>query len=164
MERQLIRAQTIANRTTANKVIVVLRAKSSGRFTYAQLARMDHPYALRHFMGQSVTTYAGKMKLVSFPGVDTHIRNNVPYGDTGIINSQSGVFKACWIRVETAMGSGVIAQTVWNCAPYAQALEKGIPQLTINRPILKFAVAYVSENYANILSNEIEKVLDRILG
>lgn len=96
--------------------------QSSGKFTRKRLAKLGHPYGVRQ---------AGKMSKL-YPG-----RLDIPYGDPAKINIQTGEFYLDWRwSVAVIKGDNMISY-ITNIAPYADKLAKGIPDLTIARPLIE---------------------------
>jgi len=74
------------------------RRRSSGRYSLAELARMDHPYARRH----------GSPRL-----------------DASTINVQSGVFRSAWRSDDPRAGEAPIAGRIFNDSAVADYLDNG---------------------------------------
>jgi hypothetical protein len=101
---------------------------SSGKKSRKQLAKLGHPYAVRNM---------GKLE----PG-KPH-RMNVPYGDPAKINVQSGTFYLSWVIEKPKTNGDAMNSAIKNIAPYASRLEKGIPGLTMPRPIMEKVIQSV---------------------
>lgn len=102
---------------------------SSGKFKAKRLAKLGHPYAVRN---------AGKMSVLR-PG-----RLDVPYGDPAKINIQTGEFYLSWKWSAAKVNGDSLVSFVTNDAPYADKLEKGIPGLTIPRPLIEKLIPIVT--------------------
>jgi len=109
---------------------------SQGRYTLAQLAKMGHPYAVRH--------------LFALQG------GGAPFGGK-VINYQSGTFAASWTWSAPVRDSaGFIRAKVWNRAPYASFLESGTV-LMWARPINAIVAAEVRPRF----ERRMRKALDQ---
>jgi hypothetical protein len=100
----------ITMRTTARKL-------SSGPYTLKELAKMGHPYAVRH---------GGKRKAKAA---------NAPYLAPQIVNAQSGAFRRDWISTLGSFGDdGNLKSTLENDNPVAGYLDAGT-KVMVRRPI-----------------------------
>lgn len=81
--RRVRELATEAAQETQEELYEAALRMSSGNYSLWLLRRMGHPYAQRHAINRRFgARYRGAP--------------SVPYGDAGIINEQSGKFKAAW--------------------------------------------------------------------
>ena len=153
--RKLVRTYNRVNTKAAVEIIKVLRVKSSGPYTYEMLADMGHPYGIRYGARVATTIISGNTKLVTFA------QGSMPNGTPAIINKQSGQFYESWTHEVIPGKYGLQARNVFNYAPYAHDLEFGIPNLTIPRPILIYAQAWMDKNYAKLMYDEVSTTMRR---
>ena len=110
-EKVLLKHLLDAETRTAQRAYFRAISRSQGKYKSWKLAKMGHPYSERR------------------GGI------SVPYGDAGIINLQSGKFYSSWfVEKATYIGDSIMSM-VSNTAPHADDLVKGIPGLTIPRPM-----------------------------
>jgi hypothetical protein len=143
-ERKIREAIERADERTLKRGMHKALQFSSGKKSYRDLRRLGHPYSVRNL---------GKLE----PG-KPH-RMAVPYGDPAKINVQSGTFYLSWTIEKPKINGDSMDSAIKNIAPYASRLEKGIPGLTMPRPIM--AKVYDSVMYwreRNIIA-EIGKAL-----
>lgn len=104
--KQEIRA---AEKRTLNDGLALSRALSSGSFSLAQLAAMDHPYATRHA---------------------------APTLPPQIINQQSGSFKRSWYTQLGNWNGDSMISKIANTDPVGVYLDQGTQKM-VQRPIRK---------------------------
>lgn len=136
--REIVRVTNQANAKVAKGAVQTGKYFASGAFSSKTLARMDHPYATRHG-GASV-----------------------PYGDPGVINKQSGVFRSSWTFTQVSQSNGLILFTVCNTDPIADYLEHGTRKM-IARPIDNFIKEYVQRTQPILLAQSIEQAIRKSL-
>lgn len=90
---------------------------SSGPFSLAQLAKMDHPYAKRH---------------------------GTPRLEAGIINTQTGAFKSDWATSLPTYDGSTVSARLYNDNEKADFLQFGTPTM-FARPIGKRLEQFVAE-------------------
>jgi hypothetical protein len=146
----------IALDQTAKKAISMAKLKSSGTYSYEDLAEMGHPYAERHSFTTKVE-YFGKSKRVTFDKIPPK-SSGYPYGDRRVINKQSGEFYNSWYQYESGMTPmGIRLIGIHNTAWYATLLEHGIAGLTVSREIDQHIIKRIEE----VLPNLVKKALDK---
>lgn len=119
MEPLLVEAEA----KTGKKAYEMALIKSSGPFSYAMLAAMDHPYAKRH---------------------------GAPQSDPSTINLHTGRFRADWVYDAPMWTSNVLTTSVTNDNPVAVYLKNGT-KVMFNRPIDDFIInAIVPIRAANL--------------
>ena len=104
---------------------------SSGTLTEEDLRRLDHPYATRH----------GSPRLAP-----------------GIINAQSGEFRAGWVARGPTQRGDVIRSTVQNLAPVAKYLEKGT-EVMFARPLPELVEAELAPRRLRRIRAAVERAL-----
>lgn len=95
---------TAAVRATVQDALQCAVKRSQGPYSLAELAKLGHPYAIRHLFA----TQGG----------------GAPFGGA-VINYQTGEFAASWTWSAPRRDGGAIRAKVWNKAPYASFLENG---------------------------------------
>lgn len=101
-----------AERATGKKAFEMVYIKSSGPFSYAMLAAMDHPYATRH---------------------------GAPQSDPSTINTQTGRFRASWMLNNPGWVNNVLVTSVTNDNPVSFYLKNGT-RIMFNRPIDQWVI------------------------
>lgn len=77
-------------------------------------------------------------------------RGAIPYGDLGIVNEQTGVFKSGWTKLSATWSADVIAAALVNVSRVSQFLKWGTPKMK-PRPIDdKVAAAVEPERMRNL--------------
>lgn len=113
-EAKIINALKLAQDKATHRVLKKAVSYSMGRMSYEKLAKLDHPYAVRH-----------------------GFNSKVPYGDSAKINMHSRVFMNSWGVTSSRLQGNYMKSGIVNSAPYAILLIDGIQGLTIPRPILE---------------------------
>ena len=109
IEKQIERAARAAINKTAREGVQVARQLSSGKYSLVQLRRMGHPYSKR---------------------------NPRPPQDRGIINAQTGQFRAAWeYEKSRSYFAGNVAGFIVNQSDRAQWLTGQPTDTMIGRPI-----------------------------
>lgn len=163
VKAKMVRAANEALEKTAKEAISVAKLKSSGTYSYDELAEMGHPYSQRKGYTKVVQHYANSKK-VTFKKLSAK-SSFYPYGDRRIINKHSGVFYNSWLKYENGTTvTGIKLIGIHNTAPYAGALEHGIPGLTVEREIDEHIRKRIEQVLPVFVQAALDKAFDPIKG
>lgn len=135
-KRELLAAGNRAVKKTAEYGVKVAQRESSGTVSTAALSRSpwNHPYSVKR------------------PGT-------IPYGDPGVINIQSGIFKRSWeIYNVWTLASGIKILGVRNMTSYAEFLQHGTKKM-VKRPIDALVEREIARVFPINLALELERAL-----
>lgn len=147
-----------AEADTVNHGLLKALHYSSGQFRSRTLAKLGHPYREKNIglmTGYRYTTKGHRVKLKN-----SKMQAAVPYGDPAMINIQSQTFVKSWVRHMPRIAGNNIVSGFTNTAPYADSLAKGIPGLTMPRPLMDRVIPVVEywriKNLARGIRNAIQ--------
>lgn len=158
---RIAKEANIALDKTARSAISMAKLKSSGTYSYEDLADMGHPYSEKKSY-VTIVRHSGNVKSVSFDKISP-LGSNYPYGDRRVINKHTGVFYNSWLKYNegiSPMGINLIG--IHNTAPYASLLEHGIPGLTVNREIDEHIRKRIEEVLPGFVVQALDKAMQNI--
>jgi len=150
--KQVVNAVISAERTSLALAAANTVKFSLGKYTYKKLERHNYPYGLGKENAFGPRGQGLKGDVRGFGQGE-----GVPYGDSAIINRQSGLFAASWQVTEPRLVGDELVCSIENTAPYADDLALGIDGLTIPRPLLDAVAEKVEAVRENNLIHELSQ-------
>jgi hypothetical protein len=162
VRNNLVRGANDALEKTAKEAISMAKLKSSGTYSYDDLADMGHPYSESKGLVK-IVQHHGRSKKVTFKRISPKA-SFYPYGDRRVINKQSGEFYNSWLKYQDGTTStGINLIGIHNTAPHASALEYGIAGLTISREIDQHIRKRIEEVLPVFVQAALDKAFDPII-